>query len=356
MFKRTKVCKGVLLALGGALIESTASAQTEPPPQTIEVTGSRIKRADSEGSLPVTVFKREDLEASGATTIAEFVRGISFATSGNFRPQSGGSAQSFSEVSLRGLGSARTLVLVDGRRVAKAPNVGDAADMSSIPMAAVERIEILTDGASATYGSDAIGGVVNVILRKDFEGLHVAVGRTKPSIKGGDRSESSAVMGVTSDKGRFVAGVSKTSRDIIFVRDYPWGAERGISSFSNGFYAAVDDGDGGLLAQINNGGFRGNAGACDFADKGFYVARSPATPEAPEDWRSRQIAQREGIGEKKARERIRVIEHEREYLRKIYEAKFGQKPAFNITYDCSRFSLVQIAQQVVLAMKLKGAV
>jgi len=271
MFKRTKVCSGVLLALGGALIATSATAQTQQATQTIEVTGSRIKRADSEGSLPVTVIKREDLEASGATTVAEFVRSLSFSTTGNFRPQSGSSAQSFAEVSLRGLGSARTLVLVDGRRVAKAPNVGDAADMNAIPMAAVERIEILTDGASAIYGSDAIGGVVNVILRKDFEGAHLSVGRTNPSIKGGDREEMSAIMGVRSDKGRFVAGVSKTSRGIIFVRDYPWGADVGASSFSNGYYQAVDDGRGNLTPNISANGYRGTAGTCDFADRGFYV-------------------------------------------------------------------------------------
>lgn len=272
MFKRTKISAGVLVALGGTLLVPAAPAFAQS--QTIEVTGSRIKRADAEGALPVTVITRAELEASGAVTVAEFVRTISFATSGNFRPQSGSSAQSFSEVSLRGLGSARTLVLVDGRRVAKAPNVGDAADMNSIPMAAVERIEILTDGASAVYGSDAIGGVVNVILRKDFEGVHLSYGETKPSIKGGDRKEMSAIMGVSSDKGRFVGGVSKTSRDIIFVRDYPWGADVGASSFSNGYYAAGLDGDGNLVPNISGGGFRGNAGACDFADLGFYVQAS----------------------------------------------------------------------------------
>jgi iron complex outermembrane recepter protein len=273
MFKRTKISAGVLAALSGALLVPSASvfAQT----QTIEVTGSRIKRADAEGALPVTVINRADLEASGAATVAEFVRSLSFATSGNFRPQSGSSAQSFSEVSLRGLGSARTLVLVDGRRVAKAPNVGDAADMNSIPMAAVERIEILQDGASAVYGSDAIGGVVNVILRKDFDGVHVAYSETKPSITGGDRKEASAIMGFNSDKGRFVAGVSKTSRDIIFVRDYPWGAAVGASSFSNGFYEAIDDGKGNLLANIGNAGFRGNAGTCNFPELGFYVQANP---------------------------------------------------------------------------------
>jgi iron complex outermembrane receptor protein len=272
MFQRTKICSAALLALGGATALTSAPAFSQT--QTIEVTGSRIKRADAEGALPVTVVTRAELEASGSTTVAEFVRSLSFATSGNFRPQSGSSAQSFSEVSLRGLGSARTLVLVDGRRVAKAPNVGDAADMNSIPMAAVERIEILTDGASAIYGSDAIGGVVNIILRKDFEGVHVAYGRTNPSIKGGDREEMSAIFGVTSEKGRFVGGASKTSRGIIFVRDYPWGADVGASSFSNGYYAAVDDGKGNLVPNISGGGFRGNAGACDFADKGFYVQAS----------------------------------------------------------------------------------
>jgi iron complex outermembrane receptor protein len=185
MFKRSKVCSAALAALGGAVYLTSVPAFAQS--QTIEITGSRIKRADVEGSLPVTVIKREELEASGSVTVAEFIRTTTFTSFGNFRPQSGSSAQGFSEANLRGLGSRRTLVLVDGRRVAKDPQVGDAVDMNSIPMAAVERIEILTDGASATYGSDAIGGVINVILRKDFEGGVIQVGETRTDVPGGDR-------------------------------------------------------------------------------------------------------------------------------------------------------------------------
>ncbi|GCL62392.1 TonB-dependent receptor [Pseudaquabacterium pictum] len=266
MFKRSKVSMGVMLALS-TVVGGAAYAQS----QTVEITGSRIKRADIEGSQPVTTYTRADLEASGSVTVAEFIRNTTFTSSGSFRPQSGSTAQSFSGVSLRGLGSERTLVLVDGRRVAKAPNVGDSADMNSIPMAAVEKIEILTDGASAIYGSDAIGGVVNVILRKDFEGLVLNYGETKPSITGGDRTEASVIGGMASDKGRIVFGASKTSRDIIFVRDYPWGAAVGASSFSNGFYKGVADGKGGYAFSPSNGTSLGAAGTCDFPDKGFYI-------------------------------------------------------------------------------------
>ncbi len=265
MFKRTKVSVGVLLALGGAVAATSMPAFAQDP-QRVEITGSRIKRAAAEGSLPVTVIQREELEASGAVTIAEFIRNSTFASFGNFRPQSGSSAQGFSEVNLRGLGSRRTLVLIDGKRVAKDPQVGDSADVASIPMAAVERIEILTDGASAVYGSDAIGGVINFILRKDFEGGIIQLGQTNTSISGGDRDEASAIFGLVSDKGRMIMGASSTSRDIVFQRDYPWGVARGASSYGNNFFTTP-----GL------GGFLGPAGgpdACNNIDGGnlFYLS------------------------------------------------------------------------------------
>lgn len=271
MYQRTKIAVAVTLAMSAmsAFAQTTDAPVVADSMQKVEVTGSRIKRAAAEGALPITVVTRAQLEDSGSVTIAEFIRTSTFSTTGQFRPQSGSSAQSWSGANLRGLGSSRTLVLVDGRRVAKAPNVGDAADMNSIPMAAVERIEILTDGASAIYGSEAIGGVINIILRKDFDGVYVSVGKTNPDIKGGDRDEASALFGLTSEKGRFIAGVSRTSRDIIFTRDYPWGAPRGASSFSNSFYPALDDGAGGLFQGST---FLGNAGTCNFPEQGFYVA------------------------------------------------------------------------------------
>jgi iron complex outermembrane receptor protein len=274
MFKRTKICTGVLLALGGTLAATGLPSYAQT--QTIEITGSRIKRADAEGALPVASYSREDIDASGAVTVAEFVRTLTFSTDGQFRPQSGSSAQGFSGISLRGLGERRTLVLVDGRRVAKSPQTGQSADVNSIPMAAVERVEVLTDGASAIYGSDAIGGVINFILKKDFEGFHIMGGVTNPSIKGGNRTEASATMGMTSDKGRIIAGVSRTSRDIIWVRDYPW-SEVGVSSYANNLYNVVDNGDGtfsdaGSAWRPGGAGTPGAyVGTCDFPDRGFYI-------------------------------------------------------------------------------------
>lgn len=259
MFKRSKICSAALAAIGGAVLATAVPVMAQ---QTVEITGSRIKRADVEGSLPVTVIKREELEASGAVTVADFVRNTTFTSFGNFRPQSGSSAQGFAEVNLRGLGSRRTLVLVDGRRVAKDPQVGDAVDMNSIPMAAVERIEILSDGASAVYGSDAIGGVVNIILRKDFTGGAISYGQTHTDIKGGDRKELSAIFGITGERGRMIIGASSNERDIIFQRDYPWGVARGASSYSNNYFSSP--GLGGFL------GAAGGEAGCNAIGNGFY--------------------------------------------------------------------------------------
>ena len=190
MFQRTKLCTSLLVAFSGtvALTSMPAHAQNT---ERVEVTGSRIKRADSEGALPVTVITREQLQGSGATSVAEFVRNISFAAAGNFRPQSGSSAQAYAALDLRGLGADRTLILLDGRRLPKAPFVGSAVDMNSIPMAMVERIEVLTDGASAVYGSDAMAGVVNIVTRKDFSGIELMAGAADPVVKGGGQERVS---------------------------------------------------------------------------------------------------------------------------------------------------------------------
>ena len=265
MFKMSKVYAGVVLAIGGGVLATSMPAYAqETKLERVEVTGSRIKRAEAEGALPVTVVRREELEASGTTTVAEYIRTMTFSSFGNFRPQSGSSAQGFSEANLRGLGSRRTLVLVDGRRVAKDPQVGDATDMNSIPMAAVERIEILTDGASAIYGSDAIGGVINVVLRKDFEGGIIEVGEQQTSIEGGDRKDVSMIFGVSGEKGRIIAGASANQKEIIFQRDYPWGVTRGASSYSNNFFRSP--GLGGLLGAVG-----GEAG-CNSVGPNFYFA------------------------------------------------------------------------------------
>ena len=256
MFKRSKIYAAVLVTVSGGLGLASLPAFSQVS-ERVEVTGSRIKRAAAEGALPVQVFNRAELEASGQATVAEFVRTLAVMTSGNFRPQSGSSAQAFAEVNLRGLGSRRTLVLIDGRRIAKSPIVGDAVNMNSVPMAAVERIEILTDGASAVYGSDAIGGVVNIILRKDFEGGAFSYGETKTSGEGGDRKEASALIGLRGEKGSMLLGASMTKRDIIYVRDYPWGAAVGASTYANNYARDPGFGAGGAVIGAVPGGCTG---------------------------------------------------------------------------------------------------
>jgi len=255
--QKTILSRALFAAMAGAslLAADLAIAQQET---TVTVTGSRLKRVDSEGALPVTVISREQIDTSGATSVAEVIRSVTFAAAGNFRPQSGSSAQSWASVDLKGLGSGRTLVLIDGRRAPKAPMIGSASDMNSIPLGAIERIEILTDGASAIYGSDAIGGVVNIITRKDFEGFQIMAGFTDPSNDGGERREGSLLFGTSGKNGRVMGGMSFNSRGMVFTRQRPWGVDLGVSSFGNNYVTSK-----GLLAV---------PGAC--TDTNFYLTGS----------------------------------------------------------------------------------
>ncbi|HRQ65763.1 MAG TPA: TonB-dependent receptor [Xanthomonadaceae bacterium] len=210
-------------AVGTAMIAAPVVAQDDATElDRIEVTGSRIKRTDIEGPLPVTVISREDIERAGDLNVGDVLRYSTFNTSGSFTQSSGfaGGAQGISEIDLRGLGSQRTLVLMDGRRIANSPGLGSASqNLNTIPLAAIERIEVLRDGASAVYGSDAIGGVVNIITRKDFQGLSISGTYTNPKEDGGDERFGSIVMGLASDRGNVMITLDHYEKDIIFYRD-----------------------------------------------------------------------------------------------------------------------------------------
>jgi iron complex outermembrane receptor protein len=202
----------------------------------IEVTGSRLKRAEIEGATPVVVIDRAQLDASGDISVADVLRDSTFSSFGNFKPQSGSSAQSLASIDLRGLGSGRTLVLIDGRRAPTAPMAASSgSDLNAIPIAAVERIEILSDGASAVYGSDAIGGVVNIILRKDFNGAELRYGLGATEVEGGDLEEASVVFGASNDSTRIIGGASSSSRGMVFTRDQI-GFTNGVSLYGNNYY------------------------------------------------------------------------------------------------------------------------
>ena len=155
---------------------SAEAQQIAQVKERIDVTGSNIKRIDGETALPVLVITREEIEQAGVTSAQDILERLSLNQGGaNESLGVGSSLLGLTAASLRGLGSDKTLILVNGKRIAPyALSAGSAADVSAIPLAVIERIEVLKDGASAVYGSDAIAGVINFILRKDFRGAEAS--------------------------------------------------------------------------------------------------------------------------------------------------------------------------------------
>jgi len=180
--------------------------------EVVVVTGSRLARQPSELSRDVIVLDREAIVASGELTLPRLLRQLPQninATNETFGSDLNGATNitGASTVNLRGLGSESTLILVDGRRVGYSGLLGGVTDISTIPLSMVERVEIITDGASAIYGSDAVGGVVNIITRKDYTGLNVTIDYGRPDKPGYDESRASANLGWTWAGARMTAGV-----------------------------------------------------------------------------------------------------------------------------------------------------
>ena len=179
MFKRTKISGGVLLALGGAVLAPATPVFAQDGTQRIEVTGSNIRRIAAETASPVQIITKQDIDQSGKGTVAEYLQTLTSDGQGSvpFTYGRGFSGATAAGISLRGLGANATLVLIDGRRVAPAVLADDAqrafVDLNQIPLEAVERIEVLKDGASSIYGSDAVAGVVNIILKKSYVGTSI---------------------------------------------------------------------------------------------------------------------------------------------------------------------------------------
>jgi iron complex outermembrane receptor protein len=202
MLKRNTVAQAVSFALATVAFGSAAMAQetSSAPMQRVEVTGSSIKRATAETASPVQVVSREDLAKSGKGTVAEYLQTLTADGAGSLPTGFGnGFAAGSTAISLRGLGATSTLVLLNGRRMAPFARADDGqksfTDLSTVPMEAVERIEILKDGASSTYGADAIAGVVNIILRKDFTGLVLKAEGGESKYRDGEMGKASMTWG-----------------------------------------------------------------------------------------------------------------------------------------------------------------
>lgn len=256
------------LSLAIALLVSAPAfaqdAATASPPQdaneldTIVVTGSNLRGIDLQQAQPVVVLDSEDLKEIGANTVGDALKQVSETGggTGNFSTANSGALQADSPAgsaaaSLRGLGTSSTLTLVNGRRVAVASFANGSenfVDINAIPLAAVERIEVLTTGASAIYGADAVAGVVNVILRKDFEGLRLGASYGD-STRSSDESRTNAnlVYGFQKDRLRAMVVIDAYERNALYDRDRsitatePRPSQQGIYPSFNGPTFPGDD-------------------------------------------------------------------------------------------------------------------
>ena len=274
---RNSLASAIRYALGASVVAGLAATAAPVVAQDQEeedvadlgrqqVTGSRISRADIEGATPVTIITREDIEFSGQENVADLLRNTVFNSFGSFRERSGTSFGQIALVDLRGLGADRTAVLVNGLRQPGSPFTGGpSANLNSIPINAIERIEILTDSASAIYGADAIGGAINIILRSDYEGAELSAFMTDPTRDGGDEFAGNVVMGGSGERGNYVFTAEWFERDPIFDADRDYSAAQfapgdglgvdtvGVSQFGNTAY---------FLTGPNAGGYRA-VGDCD---------------------------------------------------------------------------------------------
>mgnify|MGYP006134227527 FL=1 len=228
--KKTKISTTIKIILGVAsagMMSGIVNAQdTAEGIDEVVVTGSRIQRADLEGFNPVTVLDRATITDSGALNIGAILQDLpnSAGQGVNTGVNNGGNGSV--NFSLRGLGSNRTLVLINGRRaVASGLGADDAVDLNNIPVSIVERVEILKDGASAVYGSDALAGVVNIITRSDFEGVEVTSTIGETSEGDGRQTLHEVIAGTNTDKGNFVVSAYWAEQEEIWAGDRDYSRE-----------------------------------------------------------------------------------------------------------------------------------
>ena len=226
MFTNSKLAQSVKLACAFGAVSSLGFAAPaiaqdagadEGAVEKIQVTGSRIRRADIEGANPVSVLDAIEIEKFGITSIGDVLQSIPAAGSAiNTNNNNGGNGTT--TINIRGIGSNRTLVLVNGKRWS--PGLGGSVDLNNIPASIIERIEVLKDGASAVYGSDAIAGVVNIITKQDFEGVHASAYQGEYISEGdGNKEQYDIGFGVSNDKGNVYFNVSYVEEEPTFAGD-----------------------------------------------------------------------------------------------------------------------------------------
>ncbi|MCE7031906.1 TonB-dependent receptor [Lysobacter sp. GX 14042] len=227
-FKTHKLRDAITFALvaGATSVAGTGVAFAQDSGQAattldrIEVTGSRIRQVDIETSQPVLMISREDIEGQGFSTVADILQNVSAVGSPAFSrasPLTANQEAGGSYVDLRNLGAQRTLVLVNGKRLGISTN--GYQDVSTIPSAVVERIEVLKDGASSIYGSDAMAGVINIITRKNFDGAEVNAYYGQYSDGDGTTQNYDFVTGFSGDRGSVTIAAEYHQEDEVWAKD-----------------------------------------------------------------------------------------------------------------------------------------
>ena len=287
-FRRTTLARTVLVVCSaGAAVVSwpAAMAQTASTLQRVEVTGSNIKRVDAEKATAVQVLTRDDIEKAGKSSVAELLQSLALDNQGSVPVSfSNGFAKGGSGISLRGLGAASTLVLINGRRVAPYGTADDGqkvfTDLNIIPAEAVDRIEILKDGASAIYGSDAIAGVVNVILRKSYVGTVAKASYGQSKYNDGGNTKVSVTHGfgdLATDEYNVLFSLELGKTGAIFNRDRAGRGSVGVtdgrpfgydvfSAFGGGAVAGSISGNNAASSALN-GNVR-NPSTLDYYNRG----------------------------------------------------------------------------------------
>jgi iron complex outermembrane receptor protein len=248
MQQRTKIAMAVAVALQA--MTSLAQAQTAENPQRVEITGSRIRQVDLETAQPIQVMTQEQIQKTGLVTVGDIINNLS--SSGTPAFSKGASLTSNREeggqyIDMRNLGSNRLLVLVNGKRWTQ--TVAGYTDLSTIPSSLIERLEILKDGASSIYGSDAIAGVVNIILKKTMQGGQISLYEGANQHGGDGKSKDfSLTYGAGDDKANMLFGLTHTSQSEVWARD------RAITATTYGpnhLNAGFGAGPWGRIRQVN---------------------------------------------------------------------------------------------------------
>jgi len=231
MQQRTKIAVAVSLAINAF----SSLAQAQDTMQRVEVTGSRIRQVDLETAQPVQVMTQEQIQKTGLVTVGDIINNLSAAGTPAFSKGStltSNREQGGQYINMRNLGANRLLVLVNGKRWTA--TVAGYTDLSTIPASMIDHIDVLKDGASSIYGSDAIAGVVNIILKKSMEGGQLSVYDGQNDKGDGKTKDYSLSYGTSSDKGSLMFGLSYSDQGVV------WAKDRDITSFSFGpdHYAA----------------------------------------------------------------------------------------------------------------------